>query len=31
MVIWPKHVVVTEENIQTSVALDGNPEPDLYD
>jgi hypothetical protein len=23
------HVAVTEENIQTSVALDGNPEPDL--
>jgi hypothetical protein len=24
-----KHVAVTEQNIQTSVALDGNPEPDL--
>jgi hypothetical protein len=29
MVIRPKHVAVTEQNIQTSVALDGNPEPDL--
>jgi hypothetical protein len=25
----PKHVAVTEWNIQNSVALDGNPEPDL--
>jgi hypothetical protein len=23
-----QHVAVTEQNIQTSVALDGNPEPD---
>jgi hypothetical protein len=30
MVIRPKHVAVTEQNIQTSVALDGNPEPDLF-
>jgi hypothetical protein len=29
MAIRPKHVAVTEQNIQTSVALDGNPEPDL--
>jgi hypothetical protein len=29
MVIRPKHAAVTEYNIQTSVALDGNPEPDL--
>jgi hypothetical protein len=29
MVIRPKHVAVTKYNIQTSVALDGNPEPDL--
>jgi hypothetical protein len=29
MVIRPKHVAVTEYNIQTSVALDGNPKPDL--
>jgi hypothetical protein len=29
MVIRPKHVAVTEQNIQTSVALDRNPEPDL--
>jgi hypothetical protein len=28
MVIRPKHVAVTELNIQNSVALDGNPEPD---
>jgi hypothetical protein len=28
MVMRPKHVAVTEYNIQTSVALDGNPEPD---
>jgi hypothetical protein len=27
MVIRPKLVAVTEQNIQTSVALDGNPEP----
>jgi hypothetical protein len=27
MVIRPKHVAVTEYNIQSSVALDGNPEP----
>jgi hypothetical protein len=27
MVIRPKHVAVTDYNIQTSVALDGNPEP----
>jgi hypothetical protein len=29
MVIRPKHLAVTEQNIQTSVALDGNPEPAL--
>jgi hypothetical protein len=29
MVIRPKHVAVTELNIQISVALDGNPELDL--
>jgi hypothetical protein len=29
MVIRPKHLAVTEQNIQTSVALDGNPEHDL--
>jgi hypothetical protein len=29
MVIRPKHVAVTEYNIQNSVALDGNPEPNL--
>jgi hypothetical protein len=29
MVIRPKHVAVTEYNIQTSVALAGNPEPEL--
>jgi hypothetical protein len=28
MVTKPKHVAVTEWNIQTSVALDGNPESD---
>jgi hypothetical protein len=28
MVIRPKYVAVTKKNIQTSVALDGNPEPD---
>jgi hypothetical protein len=28
MVIRPKYVAVTEYNIQTSVALDGNPELD---
>jgi hypothetical protein len=27
MVIRPKHVAVTDWNIQTSVALDRNPEP----
>jgi hypothetical protein len=26
--IRSKHVAVIESNIQTSVALDGNPEPD---
>jgi hypothetical protein len=26
MVIRPKHVAVTELNVQTSVALDGKPE-----
>jgi hypothetical protein len=26
--IRPKHVAVTDYNIQTSVVLDGNPEPD---
>jgi hypothetical protein len=29
MAIRPTHVAVTEKNIQTSVALDGNHEPDL--
>jgi hypothetical protein len=29
MVIRPKHVAVIQQNIQNSVALDGNPEPDL--
>jgi hypothetical protein len=29
MVIGPKHVAVTKYNIQTSVALDWNPESDL--
>jgi hypothetical protein len=29
MVIRPKHVALTEQNIQTSVALGGNPEPDM--
>jgi hypothetical protein len=29
MVIRPKHVALTKQNIQTSVALDWNPEPDL--
>jgi hypothetical protein len=29
MVTRPKHVAVTEYNIQASVELDGNPEPDL--
>jgi hypothetical protein len=28
MVIRPKHVAVIEYNIQNSVALDENPEPD---
>jgi hypothetical protein len=28
MVMRPKHVAVTKYNIQTSVALDGNPEPE---
>jgi hypothetical protein len=28
VVIRPQHVAVTEQNIQTNVALDGNPEPD---
>jgi hypothetical protein len=31
MVTRPKHVAVTEYNIQTSVALNGNPESDLVD
>jgi hypothetical protein len=25
----PKHAAITEQNIQNSVALDGNPEPDI--
>jgi hypothetical protein len=28
MVIRPKHMAVTEQNIQNGVALDGNPEPE---
>jgi hypothetical protein len=28
MVIRPKHVAVIQKNIQNSVALDGNSEPD---
>jgi hypothetical protein len=29
MAIRPKHVAVTKQNIQTSVALDENPQPDI--